>query len=52
MEDIQGFLPVISFQNVISLLCKIDFNCLHDVFVIIANKYVSHFFCTSLMFLE
>ena len=44
VQDIQCFLSVIGFQNVIAFLRKIDFDSFHDVFVVIANKYVSHFF--------
>ena len=44
VQNIQCLLAVIGFQNVIAFLCEIDFDCFHDGFIVIANKYISHFF--------
>ena len=43
-KNIQSLLSVVGFQDVIAFLCKIDFDCFYDCFVVIADKYVIHFF--------
>ena len=42
LQQIDGLIPVESLENAVAVLAQIDFDCIHDFFVIIAHKYIRH----------